>query len=344
MVRRFLAIAWTLGAATSASALPFVLPIGGTPYVDWTIVNYVDLDPGPGVLDFNGGPYSYNGHDAIDFTLANFAAMDAGISVNAAAAGTVTSVHDGEFDRWSRVNPNPGQPGNHVIIDHGGGLETRYWHFKKDSITVNVGDTVTAGQFLGEVGSSGNSSDAHLHFAVYGAGNAIETYSSPSTFWIDPLPYAGDVAGSLDFGTTDHFPTTAELVERPQEVDVFFQTDGPGQTVGFWTHLFGIQPGDALDFYIYSPDGTEYQHQGFVTQQLIRYNWGVLPVTLPNVPDAGQWDIVMLRNGAPFVEESFLVAVPEPAAVTLAGIMLLGLALQRRRPTSRQSVTVRPDA
>jgi hypothetical protein len=44
-----------------------ITPLGGTPYEDWTIVNYVDLDKGsPGVLDYRGGNYTYDGHDAID--------------------------------------------------------------------------------------------------------------------------------------------------------------------------------------------------------------------------------------------------------------------------------------
>jgi hypothetical protein len=38
--------------AARASAELFVTPIGGVPYEDWTIVNYVDLDPGPGIRSF----------------------------------------------------------------------------------------------------------------------------------------------------------------------------------------------------------------------------------------------------------------------------------------------------
>ena len=75
--------------------LLFVTPIAGTAYVDWNIVNYVDLDPTAGFQDYRGGPFVYDGHDAIDYTLPNFAAMDAGVAVYAAAAGTVTFTHEG---------------------------------------------------------------------------------------------------------------------------------------------------------------------------------------------------------------------------------------------------------
>jgi hypothetical protein len=44
----------------------FLNPVGGVPVRDWGIGNYVDLDPGPGLLDYHGGTFTYNGHDAHD--------------------------------------------------------------------------------------------------------------------------------------------------------------------------------------------------------------------------------------------------------------------------------------
>lgn len=54
--------------------------------------------------------------------------------------------------------------GNYIIIDHGNGLTTGYAHQSKRM--VKVGDSVTAGQVIGLVGSTGNSTGAHLHFEV----------------------------------------------------------------------------------------------------------------------------------------------------------------------------------
>ncbi len=56
--------------------------------------------------------------------------------------------------------------GNMVLINHGDGYKTRYAHMVKGSITVSVGDYVEAGQTLGKVGSTGNSTGPHLHFEV----------------------------------------------------------------------------------------------------------------------------------------------------------------------------------
>lgn len=56
--------------------------------------------------------------------------------------------------------------GNMVLINHGDGYKTRYAHMVKGSITVAVGDYVEAGQTIGKVGSTGNSTGPHLHFEV----------------------------------------------------------------------------------------------------------------------------------------------------------------------------------
>lgn len=332
-VRGFATVALACCTPVAAGASGLVSPIAGVAYQDWTIVNYVDLDPGPGILDWSGGSYSYDGHDAIDFTLPNFAAMDAGVDVVAARGGTVVEVHDGEYDRWSRANPNPGAAANYVIIDHGGGLVTQYRHLKKLSIPVSVGQVVSAGQKIGEVGSSGYSTDAHLHFTVVQDGNTVETYQDPSFWWLSPLAYAGDVSGTLDFGVTDHAPTTEELVERPVDADLFLQTNGSGQEAFTWVNLFGFDAGDQLDFFFYAPDGTEYAHWSWTTDEM-RYDWWVAGIGLPDVPDLGEWTISALRNGAPLYSDSFFVAVPEPRALSLL-VAAAGLAAGARRGRAR---------
>lgn len=53
--------------------------------------------------------------------------------------------------------------GNHVIIDHGGGLFSASAHLRRGSVRVRPGDRVEVGEQIGEVGNSGNSSEPHLH-------------------------------------------------------------------------------------------------------------------------------------------------------------------------------------
>lgn len=54
--------------------------------------------------------------------------------------------------------------GNHVIVDIGGGLYAFYAHLQPGKIRVKPGDSVAAGQILGLLGNSGNSTEPHLHF------------------------------------------------------------------------------------------------------------------------------------------------------------------------------------
>ena len=69
--------------------------------------------------------------------------------------------------------------GNYIVISHGGGLMTAYAHMTRR--LVSVGDTVAAGQQIGTVGSTGNSTGNHLHFEVYENGTAVNprNYVSP---------------------------------------------------------------------------------------------------------------------------------------------------------------------
>lgn len=62
--------------------------------------------------------------------------------------------------------------GNLVVIDHGGGLITRYGHNRRN--IVKEGDSVKAGDVIAEVGSTGLSTGPHLHLEVLEAGKPVD--------------------------------------------------------------------------------------------------------------------------------------------------------------------------
>ncbi len=72
--------------------------------------------------------------------------------------------------------PNRGRYGMHIIIQHSGGYATAYGHLSQ--ATVGWGAQVRAGQPIGLVGTTGNSTGPHLHFEIRFAGRAM-----------DPAPY-----------------------------------------------------------------------------------------------------------------------------------------------------------
>ncbi len=68
--------------------------------------------------------------------------------------------------------------GNAVVLDHGRGVFTGYWHLQK--ITVKAGERVVVGQMLGEVGSTGLSTGPHLHWEMRVSGVAVDPLQ-----WVD---------------------------------------------------------------------------------------------------------------------------------------------------------------
>lgn len=71
--------------------------------------------------------------------------------------------------------------GNAVIIDHGRGIFTGYWHLNR--LDVTVGQEVTPGQLIGVVGTTGLSTGAHLHWELRIFGIAVD----PMQFLEGPL-------------------------------------------------------------------------------------------------------------------------------------------------------------
>ena len=119
--------------------------IGGV--MRWPVDNFPKISSYYG-WRFGGSDF----HTGIDIAGSNIY----GQPVRAANAGTIRVAN------WS-YSPGRGY-GIYVLIDHGGKVSTLYAHLS--NITVNVGDVVSQGQTIGNVGSTGWSTGPHLHFEI----------------------------------------------------------------------------------------------------------------------------------------------------------------------------------
>ncbi|MDR0804658.1 MAG: peptidoglycan DD-metalloendopeptidase family protein [Oscillospiraceae bacterium] len=117
--------------------------------------------------------YTYFGYDAwrkgqhngIDVGDAGIA----GSNIYAAQEGTVlTAYNDGGYH---------GGYGNYVVIDHGGGISTLYAHTQTGKVTVKVGDHVSKGQKIAQVGKTGHATGNHLHFEVRISGKPVNPFN-----------------------------------------------------------------------------------------------------------------------------------------------------------------------
>ncbi len=75
-----------------------------------------------------------------------------------------------------------GLMGNYVLIDHGNREYSLYAHMQPRSVRVRPGDSVAAGALLGRLGSSGNSTEPHLHFHVCRGSSALQCSGVPVSF------------------------------------------------------------------------------------------------------------------------------------------------------------------
>jgi murein DD-endopeptidase MepM/ murein hydrolase activator NlpD len=107
----------------------------------------------------SNGKSSSTNHKAIDI------AAPAGTAVKAAMGGKITLVYKGDYGGY----------GNTVEIDHGNGIITKYHHMLDGSLEgLSVGQEVKAGQQIGKVGSTGNSTGPHLDFQVQKDGDFVD--------------------------------------------------------------------------------------------------------------------------------------------------------------------------
>ena len=177
----------------------------------FALSGYVDHDerkPNQ-VLDYQCGRFTYDNHNSnhqgTDISLWPFAwqQMDRDqAQVIAAAAGEIIEKVDDKYDRNCPGRFVPGES-NAVLIRHDDGTTAMYLSLKAGSLTEKtVGQRVVQGEYLGVVGSSGNTLYPHLHFELRSlTGEVIDPFAGPcnpiESYWQDQRPYLESGANLL---------------------------------------------------------------------------------------------------------------------------------------------------
>ncbi|MEZ4517154.1 MAG: peptidoglycan DD-metalloendopeptidase family protein [Chloroflexota bacterium] len=267
----------------------------------YTITGYVDHNPAfPGqLLDYACGQRTYDtsggyNHQGTDYYLWPFAwnkMAEGDVMVVAAAPGVIVNKTDGNFDQSCSFNS---QKWNAIYIRHADGSIAWYGHLKRDSVTTKqIGETVAVGEYLGLVGSSGNSTGPHLHLELYDSSyHLIDPYAgscnptTPVSWWQAQRPYQDPAVNKLMTGSAPVSFQSCPSQDITNEATVF----QPGDII-YFTAFYRDQPGgDVSTYRLLRPDGTvhvEWTHSSPQSFYKMSYWWWAFELG-PDLP-SGTW-------------------------------------------------------
>ncbi len=305
-------------------------PIGNQLYDNIFMMNYFDQsNPGTadGVFtDYNcGHDLGYDGHTGTDITLFNFRLMDIGIPILAASDGVVANIVYDEFDRHYNP-PYSSNQANIVRVRHDDGSHVVYVHMRKNSISVNKGEQVKAGQFLGYVASSGSSPVPHLHIEFWKPGSISWPniqYRDPwegtchreESLWEDQLDYvpSNDI-WIMDSGISTE-PAIGGNINRLTDIPFKDRVAQPkvfGKNEPLMLAWIQLQspPGQSYRIDIHKPNGSQFATSGTINiQNYIRYWWHPYAWSTGSLTkaDYGTWSMKIYTNGQLYKENKFEV-------------------------------------
>jgi murein DD-endopeptidase MepM/ murein hydrolase activator NlpD len=219
------------------------------------------------LLDYNCGNRTYDNatgynHQGIDLGIWPFQWLrtdEQRVEVIAAADGTILGKDDGHPDHSCVQDPS--LQWNAVYIQHPDGSIAWYGHLQNGSLTAKApGQTVVRGEYLGLMGSAGNSSVPHLHLELYdSAGFLNDPYQgacnnfNATAWWASQRPYydSGLNRVAAGFQNPAAFPPCPQH-ETPNEAADF----NPGDRAVFISYYRDQLAGQSATHTVRRPDGT----------------------------------------------------------------------------------------
>jgi murein DD-endopeptidase MepM/ murein hydrolase activator NlpD len=252
-----LAAGLCLLASLPVPAIRFRLPLDA----DSGIHFYYDHDSGSGTSDWKCGTQTYDGHPGTDFTGSN---ATRGTPIYAAGDGTVNTHVDGYGDGFGG-STDGGGAGNHVVLNHSTSPQrTHYLHMLLGTVTTkSVNSSVSCGEQIGKIGTSGNSTGNHVHFEprVLSGGSYLPddpyagTCGGPTSFWVDQTGgspttscQGEDVSAPSGLTATTLSTNRISLSWTDNSfLESNFQIERANYPTGPWT-LIGVIPANSTSF------------------------------------------------------------------------------------------------
>jgi murein DD-endopeptidase MepM/ murein hydrolase activator NlpD len=239
--------------------------------------NFVDLDTTSGILDYNCGSRTYNGHKGTDYNIWPFwwdMMADNQVEIIAAAPGIIVYKTDNNYDQ----SCTSGGSWNAIFVRHADGSAAFYGHMKTGSLTTKgLGDTVERGEYLGRVGSSGNSSNPHLHFEIRDSmTNVVDPYdgtcndTNDESLWLDQKPYREPSLNTMT--THSAAPLIGNFCPGVDQSNAS-NTFNVGDVVYFLVTLHDQEIGDTLRWEITYPNGDTLYSHVFLSPGTYNQSW-----------------------------------------------------------------------
>ncbi len=273
-LKELIAVVFCAAAVASANAQENTLeldwPLDCELGINCWIARYMDRSIDKGRLDYRCGTRTQDDHNGTDIAVADLAAMARGVDVKAAADGIVfrlrTGMPDVPVTQETSEEITKHSCGNIVILRHAGGWQTSYCHMKQGSIQLERGDSVRAGDIIGQVGLSGLTEFPHLHFMVHAPRSEPGEEISTDPFDGGKLEDgACDVAPEqlwrqeIDYQAAAVMPPVIDSRQRTRETmwqgqSPILPTNAPALIVQ--SRGFHAKQGDIWRIQLVDPDGT----------------------------------------------------------------------------------------
>ncbi len=270
--------------------------------------NFVDLNPELGPLswnqfsasnlDYNCGNRSYDtntgyNHAGTDMSLWPFSWLqheENTVSVVAADDGVIINKLDGNPDQNCSCVGN----WNAVYLRHADGSISWYGHLKRNLLTTkSIGASVSKGEYLGIVGSSGCSTGPHLHFEVYDPdGNIVEPFAGncnetvDESWWDDQQAYHDPHINAIF--THDAPP---EFGCRDNEVPNLQEQFDPGDQIYTAFYYRDQLQGQISTMRLIQPDGALYNQWTHSSPQTYTASYWYWWWFLPDQGPFGTWTV-----------------------------------------------------